>query len=35
MFNHNPYNLLLFYKEIESWVELINGYDKSKVYFYF
>ena len=29
--NHNAYNLLLFYKEIEFWVEQINGYDKSKV----
>ena len=25
------YNLLLFYKEIEIWVELMNGYEKSKV----
>ena len=29
--NHNAYNLLLFYREIEIWVEQINGYDKSKV----
>ena len=29
--NHNAYNLLLFYKEIEIWVELMNGYEKSKV----
>ena len=27
MFNHNAYNLLLFCKEIELWV---NGYDNSK-----
>ena len=29
--NHNAYNLLLFYREIEIWVELMNGYEKSKV----
>ena len=33
MFNHNAYNLLLFYRKIEIWVELMNGYDKSKVDF--
>ena len=29
--NHNTYNLLLFYKKIEIWVDLMNGYEKSKV----
>ena len=29
--NHHAYNLLLFYREIEIWVELMNGYEKSKV----
>ena len=31
---HNAYNLLLFYREIEIGVELMNGYDKSKVDFF-
>ena len=35
MFNHNAYNLLLFYRKIEIWVELIIGYDKSKANFLF
>ena len=30
MFNRNACNLLLFCKEIEIWVKLTNGYDKSK-----
>ena len=29
--NHNAYYLLLFYRKIEIWVELMKGYDKSKV----
>ena len=28
---NNEYNLLLFYREIEIWVELMNEFDKSKV----
>ena len=35
MFNHNAYNLLLFYRKIEIWVELIIGYDNSKANFLF
>ena len=33
MFNHSAYNLLLFCKEIEIWVDELNGYDNSKVDF--
>ena len=35
MFNHSAYNLLLFYRKIEIWVELIIGYDNSKANFLF
>ena len=35
MFNYNAYNLLLFYRKIEIWVELIIGYDNSKANFLF
>ena len=34
MFNHSAYNLLLFCKEIEIWVDELNGYDNSKVDFH-